>query len=219
MIKTLGRMGNGTRNRQALFIQTNLKKEIMMKKSTPTSILAVLCVFGIALVLSMGAAQSAQTDLTATLHEAVANLTPGQQAALLILLEGFQKAPAEETAVAPQSAKDALFEALREFETASEEGTLKLESFYPRFSEDFSHWGVNGKEGALQWLEMMSDVVIRDGKSQITFDLDDVEIEEDGDKAIAYPIAVDSPIGSAIIEIEAQREADGVWRIVGIDGL
>ena len=190
-----------------------------MKKSTTTSIFTVLCMFAIALVLSTGAAQSAQTDLTAILHEAVDNLTPAQQAALLILLEGLQKASTDESDVAPQSAQDALFEALREFETANQAGTLELESAYDRISEDFSHWGVNGKEGAVEWLKTMSEVLLEDGKAAITFDLDDMEVEEDGDKAIAYPIDIDTPIGSVTIEIEARREADGVWRIVGVDGL
>lgn len=190
-----------------------------MKKTTHTSILIGLCLCAMALIALTGAAHSAQTDLTAILHEAIDNLTPGQQAALLVLLEGFKGTCTEEAGEAPQSAKDAILSRLSEFEAASEAGTIDVEFMLQLISEDFSHWGVNGREGAVEWIEMMAPSMIREGRSIIEIDVSDMEVQEEGDTAIAYPISVNTPVGSALIEIEGKREADGVWRIVGVDGL
>lgn len=190
-----------------------------MRKTNHASILMALCLCGMALIALPNAAHSAETDLTAILHEAVDNLTPGQQAALLVLLEGFRKPCADAAGAAPQSAKDVIVNSLREFEAASEAGKVDIESMTQFISEDFSHWGVNGKEGALEWIAAIAPSLVKDGRSLIKFDLSDMEVEEEGDKAVAYHIDVDTPLGSASLEIEGKREADGVWRIVGIDGL
>lgn len=156
-------------------------------------------------------------DLTKTLQEMVAQLSPEQQQGLVLLLSGLT---ADDAAVpAPQSAKDALIESLTQFNEMGADGGVTLEPFYARISEDFQHWAVGGKSGAVNWLGSMKPMLIHDGKSQIEFNLNSMEVNEDGDTAIARSINVNTPFGSAIVTIHGKREADGVWRIVSIDGL
>ena len=186
-----------------------------MKNVMTVSILAALCVLGSAFVLTGGPAQAGENDLSAQLHGLIDKLTPAQQEALLVLLGGSQAAPQS----APQSARDAAVEVLEQFTRASDAGEADFAPFYARISNDFRHWAVGGKEGAVEWIEGMAPGLFKDGKSLMTFDLDDMEVEEDGDTATAYPIDVNTPLGRVTLEITAQREADGVWRITGIDGL
>jgi len=161
-----------------------------------------------------GQVHASDADLTVKLQEAITKLTPEQQSGLLQLLSSM--APATP---APQSAEDALHEALAAFGKLGEDGKADLAPFYARISEDFNHWAVGGKSGAVNWLESMSSGLFRDGKPLIEFNLSRTEIEEDGDSATAYPIEVFTPLGGASLEITAKREADGVWRMVGVDGL
>ena len=182
-----------------------------MKKVLTVSIVAVLCVLGAAFLSANGTAQAGENDLSSQLHSLIDQLTPAQQEALLVLLAGSQPAP--------QSARDAAVEVLEQFMSASKAGEVDLAPFYARISDDFNHWGVGGKEGAVRWFEGMAPGLFKDGKSLIEFDLEDMEVEEDGDTATFYPIDVDTPLGAATLEITAKREADGIWRIVTIDGL
>lgn len=166
-----------------------------------------------ALVTTLPHAYAEQDNLTKTLQEMVTELTPAQQEGLMLLLSGMT-APE-----APQSAKEALVETLAQFSKMGEDGEADLAPFYARLSEDFRHWAVGGKAGAVNWFESMKSGLFRDGKPLIEFDLDATEVEEDGDTATAYPVDIFTPLGSVALELVAKREADGVWRVVGIDGL
>jgi hypothetical protein len=172
-----------------------------------------------ATVLAPATARAEESDLTAQLQAAVAKLNKEQQAALLLLLSGSGAPAASPEASPEQSARAALDAALKQFESAASDSSFSLESFYAYISEDFKHPVVGNKAGARGWLDQMAPMLVSAGKSLITISVDDVEIEMEGDTAIAYPVDIDTPIGSVAAEVSAKREKDGVWRIVGVDGV
>jgi len=180
-----------------------------------TAIASILIALGAWTVIP-GHAHAADTDLTAKLQESITRLTPEQQLGLLQLLSGMSQAT---PALQLHSAEDALHEALGQFGKMGEDGEADLAPFYARISEDFNHWAVGGKSGAVSWFQSMAPSLFRDGKPLIEFNLSRTEVKEDDDSATAYPIDVSTPLGAVSLEITAKREADGVWRIVGIDGL
>jgi len=184
---------------------------------TPLIALAFL-VLGAAL-FTPARAFASEAGSSAPVHEAVSKLTAEQQSALLLLISTFS-APSPAAEASPEeSALEALISAVASFESAMEAGTFELEMFFSRFSEDFRHPVVGGKNGATQWIDAMAPMIMRDGRYQITVELDEVEVEMDGDLAMAYPVRVQTPIGSITLEIVAKREDDGVWRVVAVEGL
>lgn len=90
---------------------------------------------------------------------------------------------------------------------------LDLDMLMEMFSEDFNHPEVGGKEEARYMLEMGIDMGYADDGE---VNLDDMEIEIDGDEATAYPIELSSPAGAVSIEIVLGKEADK-WLITGIN--
>lgn len=175
-------------------------------------------VAALALVLS-GTVHAEKADVTTELQAAVAKLSPEQQTALLVLVSGMSTPAAKGEAAPAKTAKEALFESLKAFETAGAGKEFNLEPFLANISEDFKHSVVQDKAGVRRWLDAMSAGLFDEGKPLIEFDLSDVEVTEDGKEAQAYPIDIDTPLGSATIEIDAKLEKDGVWRVTAIDGL
>lgn len=177
-----------------------------------------------AAILAAPLATAAQdAELTAKLQAAVAKLSPAQQGALLLLLSDLAGTPEAGAAAASadpvKEARAALADALKQFETASASGQFDLQNFLGRLSDDFKHPAVGGKAGAVGWIESLAPMLFRDGKSLLTFNIDDADIELDGDKVVIYPIDIDTPLGSVAAEITARKEADGVWRILAVDGI
>lgn len=81
------------------------------------------------------------------------------------------------------------------------------------FSEDFSNYQFNNKAAFLAFLrqsESMGDL------SNLEFDLDEVEVTVNGDKASVSPIPVSGAFGSADVSFELQKK-DGGWKIVDMD--
>jgi len=188
-----------------------------MKKLTFSLVALALALAGLTTT-----AAAEEAGLTEKLQQTVAALSVEQQAALLLVLTEMTAAPAAPAAAdAPkaESPKDALFESLKAFETASASGTFDPAPFFGRISEDFEHPVVRDKAGAISWIEGMGGSLFDDGKSLVTFSLDDVEVEVEGNEAYAYPVDIDTPIGSVTVEITARLEDDGKWRMVAIDGL
>jgi hypothetical protein len=188
-----------------------------VKRATAVGMLTFATLF------THGMAHAEASDVTKKLQDAVQGMTTEQQAALLLLLNALSPASAEsdtaKAAATPPSAKDALFAALKEFNTPVDGKEFNLEPFLARISENFTHPVVRDKAGVRDWLESMSSSLFDDGKPLIEFSLEDVEVEVDGNEASAYPIDIDTPIGSVTVEIMAELESDGVWRVVAIDGL
>ena len=181
-----------------------------------------MTVLTMVICLSHGNVSAASQDVSKEINEAVAKMSAEQQAALLLFLDKVSPAAvatdvAKETT--PPSAKDALFAALDEFKTLSKGGNFNLAPFMARISENFTHPVVGDKEGVQNWIEGMSSMLFDDDKPLIEFSLEDVEVEVDGTEASAYPIDIDTPIGSVTVEVIAELESDGVWRMVAIDGL
>lgn len=191
-----------------------------MKKKFVAMLCSGLCgVFGLSVALTAGPAFGASEVKTSDLIEIIGTLNVEQQAALLLLLNAMTASTDEAVSATSQGAKEALMAAMETFNKAKDTGDVDLTPFFASISEDFHHWGVNGKAGAVQWVQSISGSLFRNGEALIEFDLKDVEVEEDGDTAVAYPIYVDTPLGSVTLEISAAREADGVWRMTGVDGI
>lgn len=170
-------------------------------------------------LVAAGTVHAEKTEVTTELQAAVAKLSPEQQTALLVLVSGMSTPAAKGDAAPAKTAKEALFESLKAFETAAAGKEFTLEPFFANISEDFKHPVVQDKAGARRWLDAMSAGLFDEGKPLIEFDLSDVEVTEEGTEAQAYPIDIDTPLGSVTVEIEAKLEKDGVWRVVAIDGL
>lgn len=190
----------------------------MLQMRSFRKMLGVGMVAALALVIS-GTVHAEKADVTTELQAAVAKLSPEQQTALLVLISGMSTPAAKSDAAPAKTAKEALFESLKAFETAGAGKEFNLEPFLANISEDFKHPVVQDKAGVRRWLDAMSAGLFDEGKPLIEFDLSDVEVTEDGKEAQAYPIDIDTPLGSATVEIEAKLEKDGVWRVVAIDGL
>jgi hypothetical protein len=178
-----------------------------------------LVAVAIALAGFTTAATAEEGGLTEKLQQKVSALSVEQQAALLLVLTEMTAAPAAADAPKAESPKDALFESLKAFETAAAGGNFDMAPFFARISENFEHPVVRDKAGAISWIEGMGGSLFDDGKPLVTFSLDDVEVEVEGDEAYAYPIDIDTPIGSVTVEVTAKLEDDGKWRMVAIDGL
>jgi len=164
-------------------------------------------------------ATAEEAGLTEKLQQKVSALSVEQQAALLLVLTEMTAAPAAADTPKTESPKDALVETLKAFETAGEGDSFDLGPFFERVSDDFEHSMLRDKAGAIVWFEGMKPSLFDGAKPLLTFDLDDVEVEVEGDEAYAYPIHVDTPIGSVTIGFTGRLEDDGKWRVVGVDGL
>lgn len=190
-----------------------------MKKMNFLLSIIVITLVAAGTVLIVPNAAAADTGITGKLQTLVTKLNAKQQEALLVLLEAMTAAPEQAGTASNPSAKEALFDALKSFESAGATENFTLEPFLARISEDFKHPVVHDKAGVRSWLDAMSYALFKDGKPLIKFDVSDVEVTEDGKTAEAYPIDIDTPIGSVTVQINARLESDGVWRVVGIEGL
>lgn len=189
-------------------------------KTSPRTCLNLLlgaCLAAVGAVAMPAAAE--EEDLAAKLHEAVAALSEAQQRALLLLLTSEPGAAESGEAAQAKTPLEALTRGLNAFEKAAAGEPFEMEDFFAHFSEEFQHPALGNKDGLRSWIRMMSSSLFRDGKPLVTFDISDVEIDIEGDKAYAYPVDVSTPLGGAAIEIVARQEEDGVWRIIAIEGV
>lgn len=77
------------------------------------------------------------------------------------------------------------------------------------FSEDFSNYQFNNKAAFLAFMkqsESMGDL------RNLEFDLDDVEVTVDGDKASVTSVGVSGAFGSTDVEFELQKQGGG-WKV------
>ena len=88
-----------------------------------------------------------------------------------------------------------------------------IEGLKAVMSENWYHPEVGDREVALDFVQQGIDSgFLDDGE----VDLENVEIEIEGDTATAYPIEASSPLGSVTVELEFTKE-NGVWLVTGGD--
>ena len=188
-----------------------------MKIPFKNSIAGVLAVAALlAGSLTGSNAFAAENDLAKTLQERVAKLTPEQQAALLTLID--QLAPAK-AIVAKMTPEESMRQGIAELEAAQKAKKLDVEPFMTHVSKDFDHYSGMGKDGMRTFLQGIFSSVSADGTVGIAVSLDKATYKVTGDKAEIYPVEASTPIGSATLTVHGKLEEDGVWRVIGVDGI
>lgn len=161
----------------------------------------------------MAKAEPAEASgVEAKLHALVDQLTPEQQAALYLLLSQLTAQSGQTAAAAADQNPLAIAkEKLAAFIDAAKKG--EIDRMMENISEDFEHYQLGDKEGLRSFLENASNMGYLE---DLEINLDDTEIEQDGDTVILYPVEVEGAFGSAVFEFEAKQE-NGAWMIVGLD--
>ncbi|MBI1319478.1 MAG: hypothetical protein GC168_11115 [Candidatus Hydrogenedens sp.] len=153
-------------------------------------------------------------DLAATLRDSVDSLNPQQQEALLQVLNTFVLAPAAADAKRPESAIKVLREELGAYNAAVASGTFTMDRFLARLSDDFHNNMMGDKRSIVSW--MKSTGLFSGNVPNLDFDLDQAQVEIEGDISTVTAISVDTPFGNVELEVKGRNESDGVWRITDI---
>ncbi|HUW61495.1 MAG TPA: hypothetical protein VMZ06_10850 [Candidatus Bathyarchaeia archaeon] len=120
--------------------------------------------------------------------------------------------PAVAAVAAPVvSPKEAILASIKTF--AEKLAAKDIDAVVNQFSDSFSHYELGDKEGMRAFLKDAADMGYLD---DIEIDLDDAEVEIDGDKGTVYPIDVFGAFGSATLELKGQQEK-GAWVLTGLD--
>lgn len=149
-------------------------------------------------------------SLEGKLHALVDQLSPEQQAALYLLLSELTTKPAE-TAAAAQDPIAIAKEKLAQFAKAAAAGDV--DAMMANISDDFEHYQFGDKEGLRDFLENAADMGYLD---DLKVNMEDTEIEKDGDAVILYPVEVEGSFGTGVFEFEA-KQVNGEWKITGLD--
>lgn len=190
--------------------QNILKASVIMNSKKFRSAVAGLVCAG---ALAIGSAFAAEKDLTATLQERVAALSPEQQKALLAFIDQFAAKKGGETA------EQAVQRSLEEYKKAVSTKSFKLEDFTSKLSKDFQHPVVGGRDGAIQWAEgIFNSGFVTQNAPDVTFDISHAKYTTKGDTVEVYPVDAQASIGSASLTIYLKNEG-GEWRVTGVDGL
>lgn len=188
----------------------------ILLKSTLTGMLALVSLIAVSLACSN--AFAAEKDVSQTLQERVAKLTPEQQAALLALLDQMAAGKdAKTTAASAMPPEATMRQAIRDFDKDVANKDLSLDRAMAVISKDFQHPSVGGKD-ALRQLAESNWEMIKAGAPDTKISLDHTKFTVTGDKAEAYPVEISSSIGSVSLTVHGKLE-DGVWRVVGVDGI
>jgi len=161
-------------------------------------------------LLTLGTFVPAQADVTEKLNGLIAELSPSQQASLLLMLNEMKKSDgAEAAAPSPEEAIKGVLGSLKAALEAQD-----IDALLALFSDDFFHPQVGGKEEARFMLDMGLQSGYADG-GEVSFD--DVEIEklDDGSYSV-YPIDLQSFAGAVAVEVVIAEE-DGQFAITTLD--
>ena len=91
--------------------------------------------------------------------------------------------------------------------------TQDLEMMMAQISEDFE-----GEAGGKEEVKALLSGAIDQGYlDDAEVDLVDAETTIEGETASVYGLYVETAMGSASMDLELKKDADGVWRIVGMD--
>ena len=175
----------------------------------------------IALILVLGGAVYASADNHEgdELNEAIAQLSPEQKAALLVLVNGIvaAKTPAASAVSDPQppapavSPEEGAMKTVKAYVKAAEEGDI--EGLVGCFSDSFDHYELGDKNGLKAFIEgVEAEGMLED----ISGNTDEAEAEVDGDTVTVYPVELEGLFGTVTYEFELKEEG-GEWKIVAFD--
>jgi len=115
-------------------------------------------------------------------------------------------------AAAGGDAKAQIMEKLKLFKEGME--NKDIEKLRSMISDSFSHYEFGDKDTLIAFTNM---TMAQGDLDDAEVDLEYAEIEVDGDTAVAYPVEMVAVFGSATIEFRMKKEADGEWRVVGME--
>jgi len=92
-------------------------------------------------------------------------------------------------------------------------GESDVEAMMSGISENFEHYEFGDKEG---FEEFMTQAVDMGYLEDLELDMDDAEVEQDGDTMLIYPVELAGAFGSVTLEFEVKQE-DGNWMVIGMD--
>lgn len=162
-------------------------------------------------VVCGGTADAAdKDDVGPKLHALVDQLTPEQQAALLLLLSDLT-AKSGQAEAAAQDPLGIAKEGMAAFAEAAKKGDI--DAMMANISDDFNHYQLGDKEGLRGFLQNAAAMGYLD---ELEISLEDTEVEKDGDLIVLYPVEVEGAFGTAVFEFEAKQKG-GKWVISGLD--
>lgn len=164
-------------------------------------------------VLLVGAPVAQAESMEDKLHAMVGELSEEQQAALYLLLSQLQGGEAGEAAAADSgmSLEEQAKAGIQKFVNSASEGDI--DGMMEFISEDFEHYQYGDKVGLRDFMSQAQDMGYLEG---LEVDMDSMEIEEDGDVVILYPVEIMGIFGSATFEYVLRQE-DGEWRVIEFD--
>jgi hypothetical protein len=184
-----------------------MKKMAVLTRITLGAVIALTMV-----TLASTPVKAAESDVTAKLQAAVADLSAAQQASLYLLLKQLQGGGEGDTTasatVSPEEAGAAVVNGF--FEAAGNEDIDAMMSY---FSEDFDHYEYGDKEGIKDFLSQAIDMGYMDGIESST---EDAEYEVEGDELTIYPVDVTGAFGAITFEYILKKEGSD-WKIIGFD--
>lgn len=110
------------------------------------------------------------------------------------------------------SAEDQINQALASFKKGME--AHDLDTALTCISPDFSHYEFGNKDSMRIFVQ---DVIRQGDLDDCEITLDGAQITVDGDTATVYPVEMVAVFGSARIEFQFKKEADGQWRATGME--
>lgn len=164
-------------------------------------------------VLLVGAPVAKAESIEDKLHSMVKELSEEQQAALYLLLSQLKGGATGEAAAADKGAslEDQAKAGVQGFVDSASKGDI--DGMMAFISDDFEHYQYGDKAGLRDFLSQAHDMGYLEG---LEVDMDGMEIEEDGDVVILYPVEIMGIFGSATFEYVLKQE-NGEWRVIEFD--
>jgi len=162
-------------------------------------------------VMFAGAPAAQAETIESKLQSLVKELSQEQQAALYLLLSELTTGEAAEAAAPGKSLVEQAKEGVQSFVDAGAKGDI--DGMMAFISDDFEHYQYGDKAGLRDFLGQALDMGYLEG---LEVDMSDMEIEEEGDLVILYPVEIIGIFGSATFEYVLKQE-NGDWRVVEFD--
>jgi len=144
--------------------------------------------------------------LDAELQATVAQLTPEQKSALLVIVKGLLQAAAPQ-----ESPEEGAMKTVEAYVKAAE--TLDIDILMAQVSDQFNHHEVGDKAALRGWIEQYkTEGMLEDIKGNTA----EAKTEVDGDVVTVYPVEMEGLFGTVTYEFKLKKDGDA-WKIVGFD--
>ena len=111
-----------------------------------------------------------------------------------------------------KSPEEAINDALDTYQTGLVE--QNVDTIMLAFAENFEHYEWGDKAGAREFMSQAADMGYLEDIELIR---DEMELEIEGDSAVAYPIDLEGSFGALTLELTFGKQDDGAWLITGLD--